>query len=353
MFGFVPLPRTLEAALRDAAHAQPRVRISAISDLARWATTEARARCLETLVALLRHDGDEEVRAAAALALADSDASDAASALQEAALSDSPRVVQMALLALGEVGTPGRESACRVVEKSLQSEAPALRFQALVAANRLLSRERILQPLLQALCACEARVRYLACRVCEERFSLGDAERAGSTPAGIDPEDVARLWQAVDRLLDDEDPEVTLAAAVALGRRGCQRATDRLVRCVNARRRWRHLDDEQAAIDLCADLGLRAAVPGLRARAWGRWWSGPSAAAFQARVALARLGDSRARGHLLRGLSSWNRRVRSQSVVAVGQAKLFAARARLRSMQGDARRADPDAVDEALRTLGD
>jgi HEAT repeat protein len=104
-------------------------------------------------------------------------------------------------------------------------------------------------------------------------------------------------------------------------------------------------------MELCAELGLEAARPGLAARAWGGWLGSASPLAFQARVALARLGDERARDHILRGLSSWSRETRTRAVAAAGQARLEAARARLLQMRGDESRADPESVSEALRAL--
>jgi len=102
---------------------------------------------------------------------------------------------------------------------------------------------------------------------------------------------------------------------------------------------------------LCTELGLNAARPGLAARAWGGWLGSASPLAFQARVALARLGDERARAQILRGLSAWSRETRTRAVAAAGQARLEAARARLLQMRGDERQADPESVIEALRAL--
>ena len=71
MYVWSPLPRTLEATLRDSQSSKPRVRLSAVEDLVRWAEGEARVRCIQQLVTLLEQDPDLEVRAAAALGLAD------------------------------------------------------------------------------------------------------------------------------------------------------------------------------------------------------------------------------------------------------------------------------------------
>jgi HEAT repeat protein len=120
---------------------------------------------------------------------------------------------------------------------------------------------------------------------------------------------------------------------------------------LNRRRRFHQLEDEQAAIEICAELRLDAARPGLSARAFGGALGGASPLAFQARVALARLGDERASAHIVRGLSSWSRAARSEAVAAAGQARLEAARARLLEMRHDERQADLRSVAEALLAL--
>src|SRR5262249_42186474 len=107
MFGLEPLPRSLEAALRDARDDKERVRISAVGDLSRHAGHGAgrgRGQAIDELVARLKTDSAHEVRAAAAVALADAGARDGFDALVDAAEDPHPRVRQMTLLALGELG---------------------------------------------------------------------------------------------------------------------------------------------------------------------------------------------------------------------------------------------------------
>jgi hypothetical protein len=123
------------------------------------------------------------------------------------------------------------------------------------------------------------------------------------------------------------------------------------VAALNRRSGALELEDEQAAIELCADLGLLAARPGLAARVWGGLWAGSRPLAFQARVALARLGDERAQREILRDLSSFRRTTRARGVAAAGQARLEAARARLLEMRDDERQADSESVREALLAL--
>jgi HEAT repeat protein len=342
MYVWSPLPRNASATLRDAAHAKVRVRLSAIPDLVRWSQTEERETCVARLTQLVDEDEDLEVRAAAALALADAQATSSLATLLRAAASGLPRLRQMALVAIGELAEPGDDDALGAVRIALASEAPALRFQGLVAAGRLMPHAELSSWLGESLGDSEARLRYIACRIIEERFF---------SDATVDETVRRDLEQKLASRLTDADPDVVVAAAVSLAPRGSLAARDVLVTALNRRRGFAQADDEQAAIELCADLGLDAARPGLRARAFGAAWAGSSRLAFQARVALARLGDERAREHILRGLSSSRRSVRAQCVAAAGLARLEAARSRLLEMRRDERVADLSSVDEALLAL--
>ena len=101
MYHWSPLPRTAAAALRDAGHAKPNVRLSAVADLGRCATEDADDPCVERLLRLVEDDADVEVRAAAALALADAGAARGLPSLVRAASEGEPRVRQMALVEIG------------------------------------------------------------------------------------------------------------------------------------------------------------------------------------------------------------------------------------------------------------
>jgi HEAT repeat protein len=355
MYVWSPLPRSLAATFRDAQSPKPRVRLSAIADLVRWAASDERERCVDELVTLLGTDPDPEVRAAAALALADADAERGLAPLLAAATQGAPRVRQMALVAIGELAEPGQDAAVGALRAGLDSELPALRFQALVAAHRLFEDAPLQPELDRALGDSEAKVRYVACRIVEERY-FGAARGAPTREAAPVSEQALeasreRWLGALRERLGDADPAVALAAAIPLARSGSEPARARVVAALNGAGSAEQLEDEQAAIELCADLGLMAARPGLVVRAWGGLFGGSSPLAFQARVALARLGDVRARGHILRGLSAWSRGARTRAVAAAGQARLEAARPRLLEMRGDERQADPESVSEALRVL--
>src|SRR5258706_5917541 len=141
MFGLDPLPRTLDAALRDADDPKTWVRVSAVRDLARHGDGPGKARVVATLVRVLRRDASAEARGAAAVALADACADGATAALLEGVKDPVLHVRQMALLALGEVGEPGDRTVLRAIDAALQGDAAALRFQALIAKNRLFPEE--------------------------------------------------------------------------------------------------------------------------------------------------------------------------------------------------------------------
>src|SRR6476619_3126583 len=102
-----PLPRTLEAALRDLRSARPDVRASAIGDLVRHARASESVR--RDAVAQLERaldDGAPRVRSAAAVALGDVSASESVAKLLVAIEDADVHVRQMALNALGEIGDP-------------------------------------------------------------------------------------------------------------------------------------------------------------------------------------------------------------------------------------------------------
>jgi hypothetical protein len=150
--------------------------------------------------------------------------------------------------------------------------------------------------------------------------------------------------------LRDDNAGVRLAAAILLAVLEEPSGAEHLVEVINARRRIQHPEDEAIAIELCGQLELRAAIPGLERRAFGVL-GGRTPASWHARVALAELGHSRAKAVIVRGLSAWSRDARTLAVAAVGRAKLREARGILLGMADTPRRAEPDAVRDALAAL--
>ncbi len=341
MLGLSPLPRTLPAALRDVSDKKLEVRLSAVRDLARHSKSKGREQALAALCRAL--DGDETVavRSEAAVALADAEARECVKELARAAEDDAHvRVRQMALVALGEVpGAAESEEARRVIAGAVDDQSPELRFQALIALSRV-DREAAERAIFGCMLDDDSHIRYVAFRLAEERW-LADADRGLPDPVR------ARARKA----LDDDASEVRLAAAILLGRAGDRSGESTICRAINSDRGVPEAEDEQAAIDLCGELLLDKARSGLERRAFGFLGMSRHPLAWHARVALARFGDERAKTAILNGLGAWTRDARTMAVAAVGRARLEEARTELLSMRGDPRRAEPDAVDEALELL--
>jgi HEAT repeat protein len=342
MFALSPLPRTLDAALRDLEHRSFPVRLSAVRDLARHGSGARRHEVERALVRALRHDEAPGIRSEAAVALADIGARSALDALVDAMADEHSRVRQMALLALGELGTSDERRIVDVVRGLLDDAQPELRYQSLVALFRL-DPERAEPLLVGALRDRDEQIRYVSVRMAEEHY-VGKGER--STRA-LPPQVMAGLTER----LRDTSADVRLAAAIVLLKGDDRSGAQEIIAALNTPGAIRHLDDEQAAIELAGDFGLAEATPGLVRRAFGPF--GPSRHAFSwhARVALAKLGDARARGSILRGLTSFFRDTRSAAVAAAGHAGLEEAREVIGGMLGDERRADQSAVEQALALL--
>jgi HEAT repeat protein len=334
-----PLPRTLGAAVRDATHRRLEVRVSAVRDLGRLAKGEDRARALETLARVLADDESIAVRCEVLLALADARARECVDAVVDAAEHSVPRIRQMGLVALGELATVEDRRACQVIEAALAAEEPALRFQALVALHHV-ARDRAMPSVLGALEDEDDHVRYVALRIAEEQWL-----KESSAP--VPPE----ALDAAKHALADESARVRLAAAILLARAGDMSGSDVIVRAVDAGVGAAEPEDAQAAIELAGELGLSGARRGLERRAWGLFGVSRDPFAWQAKVALARLGDERARAGILKGLRAWTRDTRTLAVAAAGHARLGEARALIEAMRGDQDRADPDAVAEALALI--
>ncbi len=333
MFKLHPLPRTLSAAERDLGSADSKVRLSALRDLARF-PAEARA---SQLAAEKLRDADAEVRAQAALILADLGAReslpDVLQLLEDAHL----RVRQMALVSLGELATPGDEAALSRAGAFLTVPEPALRFQAVAAWARiatvgaedvLAERSRDTDP----------KVRGLALRLIQEHW----VDRERELPA--------RLARAATEGLDDEEPSVRLVAAILLARAGLDTSVEVLIDAAARRRGVVEPIDEQDAIELCGELGLQAAVPVLRRRAFGLWGRSRDPFGMQAKVALALLGDERARASIIEGLSARSWQVRAIAVDSAARARLREALPGIEALRGDPK-LDPELLERALSAL--
>jgi HEAT repeat protein len=334
-----PLPRTLEAAVRDVTHKKPEVRMSAVRDLGRIAGGDERKAALAALVRALEHDETAAVRSEAAIALADAQAHECLGALVAALDDGHTRVRQMAMLALGETARPSDKKARGIIERALGDGSAEVRFQALIAMHRIAGDDAE-QAVLAKTHDDDAHIRHVALRLAEERH----LEAGGELPEPL------RL-RARGALRDDA-PSVRLAAAVLLARAGDEAGKQVIADAVNSGKGV-DPEDEQAAIQLAGELRIEAARGGLMQRAWSMLPTRRPRYKWQARIALAALGDTRARQSILRGLDSWSRDARTLAVAAAGRAGLSEARPLLEAMSRDAARADPEAVREALEQLGE
>jgi HEAT repeat protein len=336
-----PLPRTLEASLRDMRDDKERVRRSAIVDLAR----HAREQVSEPIqAALLRALGDKDpmVRTEAAYALGDGHVADALPALLMAIDDESPRVRQAAIDSIGAIADPRATS--RLV-RALKDERADVRFQAIIALSKV-SPEHARECVLEAGSDDDPHVRYIAVRVAEELCS-GSQGSPGS-PIEVDES----VEQAAMRWLEDIDERVRVASAILLARSGNLSGERFLLAAIEGRVSGLDPEDETAVLEIIGARKIERAIPALerRAFAWRRRWR-PDAGSWMAVVSLARLGHPRACGQILRDLQSWSRDRRTMAVAAAGLARLADATEVIQRMRGNERQADPHAVDEALGQL--
>jgi HEAT repeat protein len=342
-----PLPRNLEASFRDLGSEKPATRASAVRDVVRHAlrSDAARTRAIPLLERALKDDAAAGVRAEAAVALADVAAHEALPSLLVAVEDDDAHVRQMAISALGEIGD-GRAS--QRLERALRDSRPEVRYQAIIAFSRVAKDDAaaVASALGRALDDDDVAIRYIAMRVAEEFQIDGEPLRD------------ERLRSRARDLLDGEEDDAAVVAALYLARLGEERGRAVVLDVVAEKRRTPELEDEQACVEMTGDRRMTEAIPHLERRAWGTrralrsllsWGAGDRrSCAWHARIALARLGHERARTEILADLGSWRRETREAAVVAAGRARLHEARATLENLGGTV---DAALVREALVRL--
>jgi HEAT repeat protein len=342
-----PLPRTLDASLRDLGSERAQTRASAIGDLVvhAVASDEVRARAVPLVEGALKGDAAAEVRAAAAVGLGDLRACEALGALLVAIEDPDVQVRQMAINALGEIADVRAEPR---LERALGDARPEVRYQAIIAYAKLARDPADIDRALGRACAdADDAVRYIALRIAEERTE-GTAERPAVRPSE------AVLREARARLAKDA-PHVVLAAAILLAKLGeepLDAARAVLLRTVRGGIGAGAPDkeDEREAIELAGAVGLREAIPHLERRAWGLGALVRDTCAWQAKIALARMGHERATTEILRDLGSARTETRAAAVVAAGRARLLSAKEALVALEG-APGLDPSLVADALAKL--
>lgn len=333
-----PLPRTLEASVRDLDSAKPEVRVSAIHDLLRHARGDEAVR--DRAIPLLRKrldDAQSKVRAAAVVGLADLVAKSEVPLLLRAVDDDDAYVRQMALTALGELPDP--RSLPRV-RRALTDKRAEMRYQAVIAFARIADgAKEIDQALLVATNDDDDAVVHIALRVAEERLDGGGA---------LDP----RLVTRARALLDSPSPHLALVAAILLGKAGDTAGHALVLRVVRGEKVNGHSpekEDERAAVELAGELGLEAARPHLEKRAWGVMHFVRDTCVFHAKIALARMGHPRAIAEIMADLGSKRPDLLGGAVVAAGRARLVQARRLIERIPTVA--VDPELVREALSRL--
>jgi HEAT repeat protein len=337
MFGRSATGLSYEAALRDARSKTTAARVAAATALGTHGQ-DHREGALAALDGLLE-DREGDVRTAAVLALADMKAEERVDALLGVSRDPHAETADMALAALGELRA---EAALPRIEEALGAKRPGRRFQAVMAFARVCSdAARVRRALLAASDDDDELVRHIALRMAEETAGEG---------GDVHPDFLDRS----KALLGDESDIVRVAAAVLLGHAGLRDGAEVLVGVAGRTVATDQHDDQAAAIELCGDLGLREALPVLRERAYSKvllFQNDPFA--WHARVALAALGDDKAVRWVLDELGAWTRERRTLAVAAAGRARVASARPVIAAMRGDASRADPDAVAEALARLSE
>lgn len=319
---FPPLPRNLEASFRDLGSERPETRVSALADVVRHARVDAavRERAAAEIPKLL-DDERPDVRAAAATALADVGAKSALPRLLVAVEDKDALVRQMVLSALGELGDA---RAAPRLARALSDERPEVRYQAIIAYARTEpDAGDVGKALARAFADEDPAIAHIALRVAEERLDQRKADRS------------PKLEAAAERLLDGDNPDVAIAAAIFLAKSGHEGARARVLAVVAGEGPAVNKEDEAAAVELAGELGLREALPHLERRARGLARFVRDTCALSARIALARLGDDRAARAILDDLGSRNGATRSAAIIAAGRARLAAARPELERVTGD------------------
>jgi HEAT repeat protein len=330
-----PLPRTLDASIRDLQSTNPKTRVSAIADLLRHARADADvAAAAIPLLLVCLDDAQAAVRAAAAVGLADLRAKEAVLALVRAASDDDAYVRQMALSALGEL-RDARALPC--LRRALADKRPEMRYQAIIALSRVEADDDELdRALVTATHDDDDAVVHIALRVAEERQDEGKTASS-------------HLLARARAVLAGETKALSLVAAIVLAKAGESDGHDLLLRVVAGTLRVPEKEDERAAVELVGELGLKTATPHLEKRAWGLMRHVSDTSAFHAKIALARLGHPRAIDEIMNDLDSKRPEVRAAAVVAAGRARVAPARSLIARFP--AASVDPELVREALLRL--
>ena len=142
----------------------------------------------------------------------------------------------------------------------------------------------------------------------------------------------AELLERAASLLSAEHADVAAAAAILLGTAKDPRGKDLLLQIATGsgvRGRMPAKEEEQAAVELVGLLGYEAAREALVRRAFGVARFVKDTCAFSAKVALAALGDARAKTEMIDALAKTDGRhaaLRESAIVACGRARILDAK---------------------------
>jgi HEAT repeats len=354
MFQLPALPRTLAAVRRDVTSERAEVRASAVRDAAKLAQGDAAlASELGALLIERLADAAPQVRAAAALGLADMEHVDALPKLLVLVEDEHVAVRQMALTALGELGD--RRALARV-QRALADDRPDVRFQALLAFGRLEPELR------EQLAACvrasrdeDEAVRHVAFRLAEERLE-DEPSRKGD----------AAVLEVSKKCMQDAEADVALCAvsywlkSELRGDLGDSKTSGvarallaELVSRGTVRGKKPSKEEESWAVELAGAVAwegaqLDAVKLNLQRRAFGLRRYFGNTCTMNAKIALARLGDKAAEAAIISDLQGSNRELQSLAVVAAGRAGLTSARALVLGLKT---RLGAELVDESLRLI--
>jgi len=289
-----------EAALRDLGSDSLRVRVEAAEALGRVDPGEAQRAC--AALRPLLDDDSPDVRYATALSLGRLEDRGSVDRLMRM-LAEDPESMprQAAAVALGDIGAP---QAAPALARALFDAPADVRFQA-ASALPLVDPAAAVEPLRRALQDADAEVRATAAA------ALGDLRDDGSR-------------DTLARLVEDPDIRVRMEAAMALARQGDRRGTPELTAALD------HRDFGPLAAEHLFRCPDKLAAPSLH-RALERWLTAPTVKVWAA-GALARLGERGGREQLLHQLNSSKELVRGLTIQVLGEMGQPWSRKALRSL---------------------
>lgn len=312
--------RTLEASYRDIGSTKADQRLGALRDLMGYCrdNEDDRERTSRALVLVL-DDAHAGLRAEALSALCELNLSHALPRMLTAIEDADPYVRQIAIRALGELGDARAQGR---LTRALTDERPEVRYQATIAFARLcIDPDDKAKALAARVEDADPEVSHIALRVAEEWL-----DDEGVAPAALLDAAAAHLGDVPQ----GPAAQVVLAATI-LHTKAALRAGNPIdkralsvLHAIVASRFAPDLPDEDEceALELAGEVGLTDAIAGLQKRAFGlrRFFGRPQSRSSL--VALALLGDERARSQLREELRTVQGINRERIVLSAARARL-------------------------------